>query len=579
MQKSYLCLFFGLFLAMSGYAQIHWYSPADAPVYVIQDQGWPDELKGKYLRLPERAREKIRPELWQLSRQSAGLSIRFHSNAPQITVRYQVEGPYAMPHMPTTGVSGIDLYAWDKNGKELWCAGNYSFGDTIRYTFNSLTYSSSDKQDYEYCLYLPLYNSIKWLEIGVPEKSNFAFVSLRPEKPIVVYGTSIAQGACASRPGMCWTSMLGRKLDYPVVNLGFSGNGRLEEEFISLLNEVDASLYVLDCMPNLTNRSPEEITDLLIQAVNQIREKHPATPILITEHDGYANQYTNQQQAKAYQKTNEASRQALTNLKAIGISQLYLLTYEEIGMPQEATVDGVHPTDYGMVCYASAYEKKIKEILRMPQGTTPATIPVRQQRDFPFYDWQKRHAEILRLNSQQPPRSIIIGNSITHYWGGLPMAPVQRGPESWAKYMEPQGFHNLGFGWDKIENMLWRINHGELDGYKAEKIILLAGTNNLGSDNDEEILRGLDTLIHAVRYHQPTAKIILCGILPRRKMEKRIHELNRKIHKLAQHQKINYVNPGHDLLTSRGTIDETLFIDGLHPNEKGYSKIGAKLIH
>lgn len=560
-------------------AQTRWFSPANDSVNVVQGQGWPAELKGKYFRLPERAREKVRPALWQLSRQSAGLAVHFYSNAPHITVRYQVEGGYAMPHMPSTGVSGIDLYAWNKDGEELWCAGTYSFGDTIRYTFSPLAYPNGDRHGYEYRLYLPLYNTVKWLEIGIPENSDFKFAPVRPEKPIVVYGTSIAQGACASRPGMCWTAMLERNLDYPVINLGFSGNGRLEKNVLDFINEPDAVLYILDCMPNLTGRTPEEIQTLLKDAVKQIREKHPVTPILLTEHDGYANQYTNRERAEAYQKTNEATRRAFADLKAAGTARLHLLSHEEIGMPQDAMVDGVHATDYGMIRYATAYEKKIREILHMPEGNVRTTVPVSQRRDILSYEWRERHAEILHLNQQHPPKAVFIGNSITHYWGGEPAARIRRGQKSWEKYMESRGFHNLGFGWDRIENMLWRVNHGELDGYEAEEIVLLAGTNNLGRDSDEDILCGLDTLLHAVRYHQPEAKITLCGILPRRKMETRIRELNCKIRKLAERHQITYTDPGQELLTAQGTLNEKFFTDGLHPNEKGYSKIVRNIIH
>ena len=102
-----------------------------------------------------------------------------------------------------------------------------------------------------YQLYLPLYNSLEWLEIGVPEEATIHFLALRNEKPIVVYGSSITQGACASRPGMAWTAILERKMDRPLLNFGFSGNGRLEKELIDLISEIDAKIFVLDCLPNL----------------------------------------------------------------------------------------------------------------------------------------------------------------------------------------------------------------------------------------------------------------------------------------------------------------------------------------
>ena len=188
--------------------------------------------------------------MWNLSHNSAGLIIRFRSNSAKITVRYTVGGAMNMPHMPSTGVSGVDLYAKNSDGTWLWSAGRFSFGDTVVYQYTGI-----DPKDIyhnhgrEYRLYLPLYNSVRWMEIGVPDTSSLSFLPLRAEKPVVVYGTSIAQGGCASRPGMAWTAILGRSLDRPLINLGFSGNGRLEKELTGLLTEVDASLYILDCLP------------------------------------------------------------------------------------------------------------------------------------------------------------------------------------------------------------------------------------------------------------------------------------------------------------------------------------------
>ena len=242
-------------------------------------------------------------------------------------------------------------------------------------------------------------------------------------------------------------------------------------------------------------------------------------------------------------------------------------------MPQDGTVDGVHASDYGMIRYAEAYEKKIREILRLPIGSINTCIPVRQRRDFMVYDWNRRHATILQLNRRRPPRAVILGNSITHFWGGIPESNTKRGDSSWKKYMAPAGFYNLGFGWDKIENMLWRVYHGELEGYRADKIILLAGTNNLQSDTDKDILSGLAFLLQAIRNRQPQAEIVVWGILPRRQMEKRIERLNRQIQDLANRQKVKFADPGRHLLTPEGHIDESLFTDGLHPNKKGYRKL------
>ena len=161
-----------LLAAMPGQAQWKWFNPLQAEKNVIQGQGWDEALQGTFVRLPSQAQADVRAAVWGLSRNSAGLSVCFYSNAPQIRVRYQVTGGRAMPHMPATGVSGVDLYARGENGENLWCAGSYSFGDTVVYHFQNLTYRVRHGKGYEYSLYLPLYNSVKWLEIGGPELRN-----------------------------------------------------------------------------------------------------------------------------------------------------------------------------------------------------------------------------------------------------------------------------------------------------------------------------------------------------------------------------------------------------------------------
>ena len=189
-----------------GHAQekgiLKWWNPAQNNFSVIEGQAWPDEVAQPYDRLPARAKEHVSKDVWNLSKQSAGLMVRFRTNSPEIKVQYQVKnkGSYAMNHMPATGVSGMDLYAIDSDGKELWCAANRTFSDTITYTYKNIdpngTYHTLGR---EYRLYLPLYNQVQDLKIGTRKDAYFKPLSVRKEKPIVVYGTSIAQGACASR--------------------------------------------------------------------------------------------------------------------------------------------------------------------------------------------------------------------------------------------------------------------------------------------------------------------------------------------------------------------------------------------
>jgi lysophospholipase L1-like esterase len=558
-----------------------WWNPAYNEFYVVEGQGWPGKVESTYDRLPKEIKKKVREPLWDLSKQSAGLLIRFRSDAREIKVRYKVKGEYAMPHMPATGVSGVDLYAKNSDGELLWSRGQFSFNDTIQYHFKNL----DPKDKYhdlgkEYQLFLPLYNSIEWLEIGIPKNRRFDPLPLRKEKPIVVYGTSIAQGACASRPGMAWTSILSRKMGRPLINLAFSGNGRLENKMIDIISTIDAKVYVLDCLPNLTlnkDRTSEEVYQRIIASVYRIKESHPETPILLVDHAGYSDGLTNKDRYNTYSELNKINRKAFKKLNSEGIRNIYLLSKEELHLGMEDFVDGTHPSDLGMMKYALAYEKKIRIILNEPVGTEATTIPITQSREPQNYNWEQRHQELLTLNKNDPPKICFIGNSITHYWGGSPTSPIVNGEKSWNKYLEPLQIRNFGFGWDRVENVLWRVYHDELDGYNVDQILLNIGTNNLHLNTNREIIDGLEQLIRAIKYRQPKAIILILGLYPRRKNEEKVLELNLMISQLAGEYEINYMDVGMVLLNKNGKIDESLFSDGLHPNNKGYNKIAPKI--
>lgn len=575
--KRHTLLFLAVVAALAVHAQMRWMNPQNTTYPVITGRAWHSELTGTFARLPERAQPKVRPAVWNLSRQSAGLGIDFHTNAPEIVVRYGVKRSLAMPHMPATGVSGIDLYASDKDGVHRWCAGKYTMGDTITYRFSSLEYANARKDwGYNFHLSLPLYNEVKWMEIGVDSTAAFAFFPITTEAPIVVYGTSIAQGACASRPGMAWTNILQRETGHEIVNLGFSGNGLVESEMFDLMAEIKAKAYIIDCMPNMCEAAELAVLhDRIVAGLKRLRQTSDA-PILLVEHSGYTNEGTSSTARQKYDAANSELLRAFHTLKAGGVEELHYLTKQEIGLDIDDMVEGIHPGDLGMRKHADAYRRALDIMLHEDSYHRSVFTPVPQQRD--PYDWQQRHRNVLQVNREDPPKVVLIGNSITHYWAGLPTGRLVRGEDSWEDLWHGTA-HNLGFGWDRIENALWRIYHGELDGYDAEKVLLLLGTNNIDFNTDAEIADGIMEVVRAVNYRQPHARVYICGVLPRADRFERIAPLNRSIQQALAKSGLTatYLDLAPAVLDADGKLRSELFSDGLHPNREGYLSIAQRL--
>lgn len=315
-------------------------------------------------RLPKRLQELVREPVWYLGRNSAGSYIDFRTASDTIYVRYKVSGAHSMPHMPAIGVSGVDLYYQDRSeGAWKWAFGNYSFKDTIQYQFTNLGRENGGV----YRLYLPLYNTLEWIEIAGSGVNDFNFVEQNTAKPIVVYGTSITQGACATRPGLAWTNILGRSFENPVINLGFSGNGRLEKPILDLMIQEDAAVFILDCIPNLAliaERSSEDLAALITQAVQDIRHKHPNVPIVLAAHSsahtpGFLNMHTMQE----YAASSAVAEATYRTLKQNGLNDLYWVSEQDFGLDIESTVDYAHPNDIGMMKIAEAYRNLLMQLL------------------------------------------------------------------------------------------------------------------------------------------------------------------------------------------------------------------------
>jgi hypothetical protein len=333
-----------------------WY---DLRLLDLEGQGWAD-TKAPFDRLPARAEGVVRGPVWELSRHSAGLCARFVTDATALHARWTLtSADLAMPHMPATGVSGLDLYVRSRDRWQWLAVGRPTHQANAAQLVGGLAPGKR-----EFLLYLPLYNGVSSVQIGIPKGSALARGPARPaqrQRPIVFYGTSITQGGCASRPGMVHTAILGRRLERPVINLGFSGNGTMDPELARLLAELDPAAYVVDCLPNMTAGQVADRAEPFIRTLVRAR---PRTPILLVEDRTYANASELASLRSRHAASRAALKRVYDNLIAERAGDLHYLPGDKLlGDDGEATVDGSHPTDLGFMRQAYAFLAALTPLL------------------------------------------------------------------------------------------------------------------------------------------------------------------------------------------------------------------------
>lgn len=331
----------------------------DVTAWGVEGRILPDQPRERWFdRFPGSAKDQVTSNVWSLSRDSAGMMARFETDSPSIHVHYHLmDGNLAMPHMPATGVSGVDLYARDAEGHWRWVqvarpAAQEVKAELVKDLAPGLR---------EYALYLPLYNGVDSLSIGVEQGSKFTGLAPR-DKPIVFYGTSITHGACASRPGMVHTAILGRWFDRPVVNLGFSGNGRMDAAVGEYMKQIDAAAYVIDCLPNM---QPDQVTAKCVPLVKQLRAAQPDTPIVLVEDRRNTNDWILPARQQFHTENHAALRAAYEELKSQGVEHLSYIAGDHLyGDDSEGATDGSHANDLGFMRQAKVFEPVLRAAMQ-----------------------------------------------------------------------------------------------------------------------------------------------------------------------------------------------------------------------
>ncbi|MCE9591350.1 MAG: SGNH/GDSL hydrolase family protein [Planctomycetes bacterium] len=334
-----------------------WY---DTRTLGLEGRGWTD-TETDFDRLPLRAKAVVRPPVWELSQHSAGISVRFVTDAPSISAKWKLRSAnLAMNHMPATGVSGLDLYAKVK-GKWVWAGVGVPQGQES--TAQLVGALLPGKR--EYLLNLPLYNGVESLSIGIPSESKMLPAPRRKGKRgqgVVVYGTSIVQGGCACRAGMGYPEIMGRALDCHVINQGYSGNGPMELEMAPFLAELDPAVFVIDSLPNMNQQMTKERP---IPFVQIIRKARPRTPIVLVESITVQRYPVQVNKNTDAQIKNANLAAAFRSLVKSGVKGLhYVKGHQLLGPDNLGTVDSVHPTDVGFMRMAAVIGKTAKPLLK-----------------------------------------------------------------------------------------------------------------------------------------------------------------------------------------------------------------------
>lgn len=337
----------------------------DATTLRIINKGY-DDSERVFTRLPKYLQDSVRANLWNRQECSSGMGIRFATDSRSVGIRYDLLWDTHMIHMADTGLKGTDLYILE--GDSVWRHVNtnrpYIKKGTEK-TCEATYVENLEPGMKEFMVYLPLYDGVTSMDIVVDSTATITSgdpAIIDRNKKIVAYGTSILQGGCASRTGMAATNIIGRELNCEVVNLGFSGEGKMDFEMARALAKIpDVDCYLLDPVPNCTEMMCDTLT---YDFVNILRTLRPEVPIVMVEGPIYPYARYDAHMGDYLPRKNVAYRRNFDRLVADNPDNLYYVDSLNLdGVEDDGTVDGIHLTDLGFKYYAEKLTPVLRRIL------------------------------------------------------------------------------------------------------------------------------------------------------------------------------------------------------------------------
>jgi hypothetical protein len=356
MQKS-IFLLSALFCMMNARAQKET-SLKYVDAHTLTVLGQAAAAKGTYQRVDSVFFSKLPKRVADLATNSAGICVSFQSNSKSISAKWTLHKYVNLWNMTPAAVNGMDLYGW-RDGKWQYVASARPTSDTNQ----AALISNLDGKMRHYRLYLPLYSALTSLSIGIDSMATIekAADNMLPKKKVVIYGSSITQGASASRPGMAYPSVLSRDINVETFNLGFSGSGKMELILADVLATMEADVYVLDCVPNCT---PAEVRERAVPFIKRLRELKPGVPIIMVESIIREQSLWDENRGKQMTGQNNEFRKAYEQLNKEKYKDLYYVPATDLtGHDHEATIDGTHLTDLGFTRLAAVLRNTLQKVL------------------------------------------------------------------------------------------------------------------------------------------------------------------------------------------------------------------------
>lgn len=385
----------------------------------------------------------------------------------------------------------------------------------------------------------------------------------------------------ANRGMDTWNTFYG---DRHALNLGISGD-RTQHVLWRLDNGELAGTkpkvaVVMIGTNNVGSNTPAQIAEGVEAVCAKVKQKAPSAKVLLLAI--FPRGKADSAERKAVKETNEllAAWAKTAKTTFLDIGKVFLDANGEI--PTDVMPDQLHPFAFGYRKWAMAMEPTLAKMLGQKPKTTDsalnsALVPVTQNRDYQSYDWMNRHRAVLAEVKSHPKTDLVfIGDSITHRFGGPPSNEnLLMGKAAWDEFYGKRNALDLGFGWDRTENVLWRIENGELNGIQPKVVVLNIGTNNLGLNTTEEIRAGVAAIIREIRERMPKTRILLLGVFPRGQnpddpMRIKVTALNKQLAVLDKTPNVTYLDLGAKFLEPDGAISAEVMNDYLHPTEKGY---------